>query len=204
MISGLLRWNLHDVSTKITVLEAPPLNFPSVTICNYNLVSKAMALQDESTATIIGVLNGLGDITSQDLLNNPQLRSIVFTESLYNFSLRTTPSLEDCILNCSWKGVQIADCAEYFYQTLTSWGFCFTFNSVLFQNANNYRFNVSRTGTTQGLWVQLNAKQDDYYLQQIGTSSAGYKVVVVVVIFYSKPVKGNPIFNLIRKFKLKS
>jgi len=64
--------------------------------------------------------------------------------------------------------------SDYFTETWTRMGRCYTFNSAEYQQSNS-PFKASEAGNDNGLHLLINIQQSQYFA---GTKSAGLKVSI--------------------------
>lgn len=164
----------NPTATKVHILTETPMDFPAVTICNFNMIRKSLVPESSIMEYVIRSLfpSGYG-YEPPDFSNSTKLalaNKMNMTELVYN----SAPKFEDMFLACYWISREI-NCSEYFTPTITPMGLGFTFNSEEFIRTNG-SMKVYRTGSEQGLHIRLNVEQDDYFYGM--SASAGFKVIV--------------------------
>ena len=160
----------YPVTTRVQVIEQKPLDFPSLTICNFNVFRKSFLQSDAFTAAIAEELDD--PETSNLNLSDPALIEKANTYDLLQIARDGSHKVEEMFIKCTWKSREVY-CSEVLTPITTSMGLCFTFNSLEHQRVHG-PMQVSRPGASQSFTFLVNVQQDDYFLQN--GDSAGIKV----------------------------
>ena len=156
------------VTTKVEVHEQDNLQFPAVTICNYNMLRKSVVLSKPEYHSLAMVLVNWTTMATYDLgVLNPEANFVNMSE----FNLLAAHTLESMVLWCTF--MLQSGCIRHFTPIMTSIGLCYTFNSQELID-NGVMYNTSRTGLKYGLRLLLNVQQEEYFAAQ--AFSAGIKV----------------------------
>lgn len=169
-MSQLLLYFEYRITTVVTVEEKSSLPFPAVTICNYNSFRRSLAVQRPDVVAVLQDLFSLDRILEQPdptvLTDNDQEDLDIQTELI-----DLAHTLEDMMLFCHWCGVPI-NCQQYFVQTLTDFGVCYTFNAR--DMASNASLRVNDAGTECSLRLLVNIQRNEYFYGR--GDSTGIKV----------------------------
>jgi acid-sensing ion channel 5 len=155
-------------STSITIDRLQPINFPAVTFCNLNFLTRdglnrrgilplaARVLNAEPAS----LLNGLCD-------QYPELGDVILEDLIFE----ARPNLSTFLHACIFMGDSCKE--DDFVPIKTTFGLCYTFNS----GQNKEVHQTRGTGARQGLTVFLNVEQDQYVFAP--SLDAGVSVVVL-------------------------
>ncbi|XP_072039719.1 acid-sensing ion channel 1C-like [Amphiura filiformis] len=177
---------LHDINTIVSRVYKNELDFPAVTICNFNRY-RASQVTEEDLPFIRYALfaeedyygdsyddHSQFDMSSFDYSEFIQNRTFNYTE----FTKRTGFVLDNnTLLECKWRG---RDCiADNFTHVFTSYGNCWTFNSGKDNRGNDLPIlTEDQPGSENGLKLIINIQQDEYTETLSGNIQAGLKVLV--------------------------
>ncbi|XP_049825892.1 sodium channel protein Nach-like [Aethina tumida] len=178
----LITYTTKRVNTNIatTVYPIYDVPFPSVTICNVNVVYK------NNTGPIRKVLAGkipeahINDffynlstlVLNDNLYGNMHAKSYeeitgLLEEAGYNTEILMQTLAQPCeamLLRCKWNDKD-TNCSSLFTHIKTTYGFCCSFNYKNVLHGNNATFSdvfVSGVGPQFGLKVSLNIDEDQY------------------------------------------
>ena len=159
------------VITMTPVTEAHKTNqFPTVTICSTNKVSRSQLQQTMATVRYRNISydqisQTLHDLTNIDLLTFKErelklaaeifARHGIHSDELVDIFRRTTPSCDDIIIDCIWDDT-LGPCAHLIRQRLTDDGICCSFSP------NETDHSVIASGHQAGLTLTLDSNLDDY------------------------------------------
>ncbi|KAK2717807.1 hypothetical protein QYM36_006566, partial [Artemia franciscana] len=190
------RWETSPVIISVGNLAYPveEADFPAVSVCNSNKVSKAgfqKFLEEIKGKDDAHILKSLfRGLTTFQRRNEEDTKMMEMTSQKYNISMDVfiqkmmvlAPSCKDMIQFCTWQK-KIIDCRKYFILRPSDEGLCCVFNGAsllqrLRNNSNVSPFVPLRTsgGTYLGLTILLDAKLDDYLIPS--SYFSGFKMLV--------------------------
>lgn len=146
------------------------MDFPAVTLCNLNFLTRdglnrsGILPLAEYVLNIEPELLVEGGSCTREVRKYPGLRDVIL-EDLISDAGHQMPSF---ILNCSFMGFS-CDVEPF----VTTFGLCYTFNSGFIKEVRQ----INGTGVRQGLNVYLNVEQDQYVAAP--SLDAGIRVVVL-------------------------
>ncbi|XP_074652904.1 acid-sensing ion channel 2-like [Tubulanus polymorphus] len=160
------------VSTKSKIEYRSPMPFPVVTICNMNAL-RLSHLKNHSHLQILAEKTPFDDLFLTDAIKQ------VFMNYTYDELLSSGGhKLNALLFECYWLNAKI-NCSDYFDETYTHYGRCFSFNSYKYiQRTGRKALEVTSSGSDQGLWVRIDIEQREYALTSSTSLSAGIKVLV--------------------------
>ena len=171
--------------------EETSLQFPSITICNYNQFRKSLALRSPD---IMDLLKDLFSIEARVDVQEVQKRDRPDTASLLSNNWNLTAELialahilEQMVIMCYWCGVKIS-CHEYFSRTLTEVGVCYTFNSEKVQKEKGTLWAYC-AGSDCGLTLRMNIQTEEHYFGEGDASGVRVRL--------SKNVTNNCLFYFV-------
>lgn len=161
------RYAGFPTSTTITLTRnREGLEFPAVTLCNFNIAQKTIA-------EMIEVEDAIAD------LQNVDYRGCLFNDHRSNQTLRDVlfearQPLDEFVKECFFIGFvegndTVINCS--FVPSITDAGYCYTFNG----DVNATKLFIRNIGSNYGLHLTLNINQSEY-LQS--TTEAGVRVAV--------------------------
>ena len=164
------------VQTTISVEERDYLEFPAVTICNYNQFRKSYVSKYEGFVDTIKAIFPIPDETDNTMgarSSKPSFQAFRSVDlEVTQVLLDAAHRLEDMFIVCYWSGLRIP-CAKYFHRTLTEVGVCYTFNAQETKQ-NHDRLLVHDAGSDNGLLLRINIENDEYFYGE--SNSAGIRV----------------------------
>ena len=175
-ITGTQRFLRYEVATTLDYRTQSAIEFPSVTLCNYNNIrnSYIQALNDPFYYDIVNIFNPT--VSSALNLSDPahvqRLRTITIDDLTVAGSHQ-----RDMFIACSFMSQNSSSrpCTfspEVLKSSLTQMGSCFTFQPASF--IDKYGALIStRAGSAGGLFLRINIQQFDYLA---GGNAAGLKV----------------------------
>ncbi len=172
-VTQLKLYLAFKVTTVLSVSEQPTLEFPAVTICNYNQFRKSLAEEQPNTAKILKELFSVDAILEREKDNFMEAESQVSDDwNVTQNLIRLSHRLEDLVLFCHWCGRTIP-CEKYFTMVLTEAGVCYTFNSRESRH-HHPALLVHDAGSDCGLLMRINIENKEYYYGE--GNSAGIQV----------------------------
>ncbi|XP_072040784.1 acid-sensing ion channel 1C-like [Amphiura filiformis] len=167
---------LYDINTIVSSVYPNELEFPAVTICNFNRYRTSQIRPEDLPFiryTQFAVENY--DLDLESWHDYPDYNTTFnFTE----FTNRAGFILDDdTLLDCNWRGKECF--AENFTHVFTSYGNCWTFNSGKDNRGNELPILTEELpGSKNGLNVIINIQQLEYSESFAGNIQAGLKVLV--------------------------
>lgn len=159
-------------ATAITLDRRQEINFPAVTICNLNMLSRdyleELGLIDIVQPILISAEEGL-DACTHSLNNIPDLPNITYQE-LFHDGKHT---LESLVIGCNFLGENCSVDFDTFVPTLTRLGICYVFNSGF---KGRKVLTTTGTGARLGLRLLLNISHNQYAASP--NLDAGVKVAI--------------------------
>ena len=179
--TGFACYYSYPVSTKVEYISERRMEFPSVTICNYNFVRKSYldTLDNQATEMVLDMLN---PITTRQDLTDPGIIAQLKSVDMERVGAEAAHQKQDMFLECSFMGSNNTKCPcqfheELFVSTKTQMGFCYTFHPNSYMEKYGALF-TTRTGFAGGLFMLVDVGQYEY---QIGSRAAGIKVCYIVL-----------------------
>ncbi|XP_022086795.1 acid-sensing ion channel 1C-like [Acanthaster planci] len=180
----LQRFFMYKANTAISVEYVGDLDFPAVTICNFNRYRWS-----ELTSSDLRSLNYILEATDYDYDSYGEASSSSLSDtypldddnasSAFNyteFTLRAGFLMDDLtLLSCEWRGKTNSCSAANFSHVFTSFGNCWTFNSG---SDGGPLLKEIQAGAGNGLRVQIDIQQNEYTEPLSGNREAGLKVLV--------------------------
>ena len=175
-IGGIERYRNFNVTTNLDYRSEDTMEFPSVTICNFNYARKSYFTEkNDPMYTAVGDL--LDRYTPSDVdITDPEIKQAL--ESIYTMEVGFDASHHtDMFLNCDFHSQDSSDLPcqfpeELFVERITQMGNCFTFQPSDYVEKNG-QLNSTRAGSQGGLFLRVDVQQYDY---KIGLLAAGIKV----------------------------
>ena len=166
LIMSMIRTYGSDVNTRISIEKARTLQFPSVTICNYNQYRRSYFQSADNYTKSILLSTYPDSLTiSRSLLKLNETETQGFNAT--KVFIESAHQIQKLAVLCVWQK-HIENCSEVFTKVFTDHGVCYTFNS------DGRRFQSS-AGSLNGLQLILNIEDSEYfYSENMGT--AGVKV----------------------------
>ncbi len=155
-------WNIFSLSLRCIAV------FPAVTICNQNLYRKSIVEKEPHLLDTLKMIYDPRRRNKSTITLDPRIDKI----NLTSLMLQNAQPLSEMLVFCKFRG-QDKNCSEIFELILTSFGWCYIFNSFgsILKTGG---FRTYGTGSAQGLFLRMNVNQDEY---MFGPSlSAGFKV----------------------------
>ncbi|ELU07294.1 hypothetical protein CAPTEDRAFT_195930 [Capitella teleta] len=165
----------YPVSSRTRVIEVDEALYPAMTICNLNQIKKSYVADDNFLKNVFLALNEFTAHTSNVSLNDANVLDKIEDEySLRQMFHDGAFTLEEMIYMCFWQK-QAVNCSNYFTQTFTSMGYCYTLNSAELIEKKG-RLSTSQIGVKQGFSFYVNVGQENYFYQD--GYSAGIRLLV--------------------------
>lgn len=180
----------YDANTKISVLYRPKLNFPAVTICNFNRFRASEITATDGQFLQYVLLADDYDYASYD--NSESEFSWYGTSFDYytafenasasfnytEFTRRAGFVLDETtLIECTWRGRKCS--AQNFTHVFTSFGNCYTFNKGENDDGDDVTIlQEDQPGVGNGLHLMLNIQQEEYTETFAGNREAGLKILV--------------------------
>ena len=176
LYTGLNRYCEHPVNTIVEYKRENEMDFPSVTLCNFNYINKSYVLdQDEFVQKVASILS----LFPQEInWHDPNFIAGMKTFGLDRVGKDAAHSLDQTFSSCSFNDKKnlLSPCQfhkDLFVRRMTEMGYCYTFHPYSYIEKNG-PLKVSRSGAVGGLMFQIDIHQDLYYIFQ--GHSAGMKV----------------------------
>ncbi|XP_070553747.1 acid-sensing ion channel 5-like [Ptychodera flava] len=186
---GFCAWQITDrfvrffefnVNTEITLKFESSIEFPAITICNFNrYYSSAITASDQ--AIVNQLLYAMdydydysdSEYSSFDWDNWYSNLSLAADFDYANFTRRVGMQLDDTtLLSCEWRGRSSSCSARNFTHVFTSYGNCYTFNG------GSQYLSQDQPGAGNGFRLLINIKQEEYTESASGNVQAGVKFLV--------------------------
>ncbi|XP_022086803.1 acid-sensing ion channel 2-like [Acanthaster planci] len=180
------RYLLHEATTAVSVEYVGDLDFPAVTICNFNRY-RSSALTEDDKAHLEELIEYADydydtyDDEEPDARRTAQSQGETTNFSFSEVTLRTGFQMdEETLLDCKWRGKKNSCNGQNFTHVFTSFGNCWTFNSGETQDEKEISvLNQIQPGSGNGLTMVINIQQAEYTEPvQNGNLEAGLKVLV--------------------------
>ncbi|XP_033099022.1 acid-sensing ion channel 4-A-like [Anneissia japonica] len=169
IIHNVLRYLDRPINTIVSMNYVNDMDFPAVTICNYNQWRASM-VGPELEDVVYWLSTSSIHYPNQTILDYLKSKEGELDKKVNIFNM--THQIEDMLRECTWK--QIERCrADDFTRVLTGWGVCYTFNNP--QNMNEVR-KVKQSGSNYGLYMRINIEQDEYFFGD--NTGAGLRILV--------------------------
>ena len=194
-ISSVRHFFSYPVSTVIEYKQQAEMDFPSVTLCNYNMINKSYIDQQNEFIQKISRHFSLHQYSSLDLADPTIIKKVLSVNQTEIFT-NGAHSLEDTFFDCSFNGkgstFSYHPCQfskELFVRKMTDMGYCYTFHPQSYI-AKYGPLKITRTGVPGGLTLNIIIWQDLYYIYNM-EFAAGMKVsrhlYVYVSLLYQAP-----------------
>ncbi|XP_071941021.1 acid-sensing ion channel 5-like [Antedon mediterranea] len=166
-----------NVNTEIKLSFLSEMDFPAVTICNFNRYRNSYLTEDERK-----IIEYLWEAEDYDYYSESDLvnYSDIFGSEPFNtseFTRRVGFQLDnETVKSCKWLDQTCS--AANFTHIFTSYGNCYTFNSG---ESDNEILKVKQPGAGNGLQIMINILQrnmDEYTETKDGNIEAGLRVLV--------------------------
>ncbi|PIK59260.1 putative acid-sensing ion channel 1-like [Apostichopus japonicus] len=165
IVNGLTKYFSYPISTAVMFNYVNNLEFPAVTICNYNQFRKS---QLQNYTLLREVLTSLSTSDSVDI--DWDLHDMDDYLNMTEVAIKLAHQLDDMLIECTWNQEETCG-AHNFTTVITDFGVCYTFNSI-----SNSELMVTEAGSSQGLRLRLSAEQYDYFWGYY--TGAGFKIFV--------------------------
>ena len=160
------------VQTVLSVQDQPSLEFPSVTVCNYNQFRKTPTLAAGNTGQMLRELFAVKNYVGKIQRDAPPAEELAPDTNLTLTLIGLAHTLDKMVMSADWLG-KMVNKEEYFSMSMTEVGVCYTFNSIESQKRHSPLY-VHDAGTDSGLTLLMDIENDEYYYGE-GTS-AGIRV----------------------------
>ncbi|XP_071846291.1 acid-sensing ion channel 1C-like isoform X2 [Apostichopus japonicus] len=165
IVNGLTKYFSYPISTAVMFNYVNNLEFPAVTICNYNQFRKSHL---QNYTLLREVLTSLSTSDSVDI--DWDLNDMDDYLNMTEVAIKLAHQLDDMLIECTWNQEETCG-AHNFTTVITDFGVCYTFNSI-----SNSELMVTEAGSSQGLRLRLSAEQYDYFWGYY--TGAGFKIFV--------------------------
>ena len=179
LCQAVIKYFDRPINTKFTYSTQAKLNFPSVTICNYNIIT-ASYLAEKNDAMLNATVPFLGQTPSATGLAEPTPEQLEYMKTLDAAEVYSEGAhqFQPTFLSCTFPGVQsqFLSCElpdGLMVQTRTDMGVCFTFHPQSYIKANG-TLKSTRAGGLGGLSILMNINQYEY---RVGANAGGAKVI---------------------------
>ena len=177
-ISGLLRFYTYPVSTNLEYKLQSDLEFPSVTLCNYNIIRRSYmdSLNDPRFQQVVNVVNPV--LTDSIDINDPIIKEQFSALKMDDMGPSSAHQREDMFLACSFMSTNYSEfpcnfSGELLEMKLTQIGFCYTFHPQSYVEKHGALVS-NRAGQAGGLFLRIDLQQHEYLVGD--SNSAGMKV----------------------------
>lgn len=151
--------------TKTSIIMEDKLQFPAVTICNFNFL-RNNSVNDSKTRDLLKEMYlKETNLTAVESLGDEFLKSI----NLNNIFMDGSPELDDTFRQCRWIK-DVLPCKDVMLKRRTRKGYCYTFGSKEMKRT----YSVQTPGTKAGVMFLLFVNQQNYLIGD--DESAGFKV----------------------------
>ena len=164
------------METVLSVHDRASLEFPAVTVCNYNQFRKTPTLQAGNTGEVLKELFSIKSFMEKvERDTSPEDNRPVVDDDLTQKLISLAHLLNKTVLMATWmnKGV---DLQTYFTRSMTEVGVCYTFNSKDSRLVHGPLY-VHDAGTDSGLSLLMDIENKEYYYGE--GSSAGIRVSIL-------------------------
>ena len=173
---AFIKYFNYPVTTKLTYTTQAKLEFPSVTICNFNLIT-ASYLAKKNDPMLNATIEYLS-FSINDQIASPELLEYMKTIDSEELYIKGAHQFEGTFLSCRYPQVQddfpscnIPD--GLIAPTVTEMGVCHTFHPQSYIEEHGKSLTADRAGSVGGLQLMINVQQFDY---TVGGFSGGVKV----------------------------
>ena len=156
------------------------LDFPTVTICNVNLLTKTYAA--ENFSSLISIFDPSDETKPADsnttgTHNTDEGANVEdHTITLNELFRKGMLPIEKMFSYCKWIN-RIIVCGDYIGRTETDYGLCYSFPPNDLREKNSSEFKISQPGPDFGLTLHIDIHQEEYLLAA-HSRAAGVKVLV--------------------------
>ena len=175
LVNGVQKYRQHGVVTVLDYRTQVLMEFPSVTICNTNMIRKSYYKQHQND--LIGKVVDFYDPFVAQPLNttDPTTRQQLANLHMVNIAREGAHQI-DMFRNCSFMSNHF-NCHndEVLVQTMTQMGVCYTFQSKQYVEKHG-QLSTLRAGDKGGLHLIMDIQQYDYKVANLGDFTAGLKV----------------------------
>ncbi|XP_077984311.1 acid-sensing ion channel 1-like [Glandiceps talaboti] len=164
---------LFPVNTVVSLNYRSEIDFPAITICNYNRYRKSFIKGtrfEEWVRRQYPTFNLSDDETPVEF--DDEL--LKFTSNRTSFEISAAHDKWQMIYQCTFGRNRIPCNAGNFTRTLTDFGVCYTFNGATYDEGHDV-IHVSHGGSEHGLRLRLFVDQLEYTFGE--NSGAGFKVL---------------------------
>ncbi|XP_033097325.1 acid-sensing ion channel 4-A-like [Anneissia japonica] len=169
IIINVLRYLNRPINTIVSMNYVDDMDFPAVTICNYNQWRASM-VDPELTDIIFLMSSSNTNYPNETTLEYLKAKEDEIDEKIDIFNM--THQIEDMLLECKWNYIETCTVND-FTRVLTDWGVCYTLNNP--QNLSEVR-RVKQPGNNFGLSMRLSIEQNEYILSD--NTGAGLRILV--------------------------
>ncbi len=200
LVSGLLRFYTYPISTNMEYKLHTELDFPSVTLCNYNGMRKSFieSFDDPLVNLAADLLNPFSSTNISSL--QPQVKEGMRALKMDTIGAQGAHQREDMFIECDFKKANHSHSPCQFPDDLlvirrTQLGYCYTFHPQSY--VEKYGTLVSaRAGEAGGLYFRIDIQQNEY---MISGSAAGMRVRIMYsrssLLFLSSSLLVQQIFS---------
>ena len=158
-----------EASTSVIVNFVPKLDFPAVTVCNYNRFMSSK-IQEKDKKHVKNLIRVYDDFEGDDEDSVDDWDDF-YSDDSFNyaeFAYATGYSLERSMHTCKWKGAKcgVENFTEFYSPR---YGLCYTFTS---------RGNQTLPGIGNGLRLVLDIEENEYTETEEGNTEAGIKFAI--------------------------
>ncbi|XP_064643519.1 acid-sensing ion channel 1A-like isoform X2 [Lineus longissimus] len=166
----------NPVRTKISIQYKKPLDFPSVTICNFNMFRKTFVEADPVLRKILNYIFPQTGLPVEKIdFNDPLINATLHKYTSYEILKAGAHTLKGMFKDCHFGHDEI-DCSEYFTEHFTDLGICYTFHSAEFIERRGRTLISDASGSDYGLRIRASIQHGEY--SHGVSTSAGLKVLI--------------------------
>ena len=180
-VNGLIKYYNYPIATKFEYVQVEEIDFPSVTICNYNQIRKSFVEEQNDSVmdSVADLLNPVIEPEDKPDISNEAIKKELQSVNLGTVGVAGGHRLEDMFVECSFMATNSSKLPckfhkEMFRQIKTTMGLCYIFHPQSYIEKYG-ALKSTRTGFAGGLHFAINIQQYEYL---IGNFLAGIKVSV--------------------------
>lgn len=176
MTVAIIKYYNYDYYTSIKTVQVNNIHFPSVTVCNLNLIYASSihewtSLGISPVKAILDYFQYASGVLSPENITWPmELEHYKYAD----FYEKVSVGVENFFLTCRFGGFPI-NCTDYFTPVVSDKGFCYTFNS---KKRIQEKGNISLLHPGQAFGLDLVVNIAPYEYLSSSTRGEGIRVIV--------------------------